>query len=53
MLNLLILQNKITFREDLVEFKNYHYIQEFLQKLCKGTPKTFILESLTQNQRVY
>ena len=46
-------KQKKTFRVDLVELKNYHYIQEFLQKLCKWTPKTFILRSLTQNQRVY
>ena len=44
---------KKTFREDLVESTNYHYIQEFLQKLYQGTPKPFILRSLAQNQRVY
>ena len=35
-----------------VDLTHYHYIQEFLQKLCQGTPKTYILRSLTQNQRV-
>ena len=50
---ILFWKTKTTFREDLVEFTNYHYIQEFLQKLCQGTPKTFILRILTQNQRVY
>ena len=44
---------KKTFREDLVESTNYHYIQEFLQKLCQWTPKTLILRNLTQNHRVY
>ena len=51
MLNLSILQNKKkALREDLVEFTNYYYIQEFLQEWCQVSPKTLILRSLTQNK---
>ena len=46
-------KTKTTLGEILVEFTQYHYIQEFLQKLCQGTLKTLILWNLTQNQRVY
>ena len=42
-------KTKTILREVFVEFGNYYYIQEFLQKLCQGSPKTFILRSLTQN----
>ena len=38
-------------REVLVEFTHFHYMQEFLQKLCQKTPKTLILRNLTQNKR--
>ena len=48
-----ICKTKTTLREVLLEFTNYYYIKEFLQKLCQGTHKTSILRSLTQNQRVY
>ena len=44
---------KISWREVLVEFTHYHYIQEFLPKLCQGTTITLILRNLNQNQQVY
>ena len=46
-------KTKTTLKEVFVEFKQYHYTQEILQKLCQGSPKTLILKSLTQNKRVY
>ena len=46
-------KTKTALREVFVEFTYYNYIQEILQKLCQGSPKTFILRSLTQNQRVF
>ena len=46
-------KTKTTLKEVLVEFRHYHYIQEFLQKLCQGTLKTLILRNLIQRRRVY
>ena len=37
----------------MVEFTQYHYIQEFLQKLCKEITKLEYWEKFTQNERVY
>ena len=36
-------KSKAALSEVLVEFKQKHYIKEFLQKLCQGTHKTYIL----------
>ena len=46
-------KSETALRDVLVELTLYHYTQEFLQKLCQGTPKTLILRNLTQNHRVY
>ena len=40
-------KTKTALREVFVEFTYYNYIQEILQKLCQGSPKSFILKSLT------
>ena len=40
-------KTKTALREVFVEFTYYNYIQEILQKLCQGSPKSFILRSLT------
>ena len=53
MLNLSnFVKQKQHYENFFVKFTNYHYMQEFLQKLYQGTPKTLILRNLTQNQRV-
>ena len=46
-------KTKTALGEVLVESTHYHYIQEFLQKLCQGTPKILILRNLIQSQQVY
>ena len=46
-------KTKTLLREVFVEFTYYHYIKEFLQKLCQGTLKTSILRNHIQNGRVY
>ena len=46
-------KSKTDLTEVLVELTHYHYIQEFLQKLCQGTHKSLILRSITENQRVF
>ena len=45
-------KSKTAFREVFLEFKHYHYIQEFLIKLRQGTLKTLILRNLNENRRV-